>query len=120
MSDRLVRLHAALTAQERRSGRVLATAGAVLVPLGVALILLGWYGAAGTAAVFEQVPYLISGGMLGLGCMVLGGLCYFAWWLERLVAEVRRQGEQHVAAVDRVRAEIALQRKDACVAREPA
>ena len=52
---------------------VLGVASAVLLPLGLALIVLGWYGAAHTPYLFEQVPYLISGGLLGLGLAVVGG-----------------------------------------------
>ena len=41
--------------------------GAILAPLGLALIVLGWVGAARTHLLFEQNAYLISGGVLGLG-----------------------------------------------------
>ncbi|HET6793196.1 MAG TPA: hypothetical protein VFH45_02065, partial [Acidimicrobiales bacterium] len=59
-------------------------AGAVLVPLGLSLILLAWYGAAHTPYVQQQVPYLVSGAFAGLGCMVLGGLLFWAHWLYRI------------------------------------
>jgi hypothetical protein len=74
--------------------RALAVASAVLLPLGLALILLGWYGAAHTPYLFEQVPYLISGGLLGLGFAVVGGLVYFGSWVARGAAEQRRQNEE--------------------------
>jgi hypothetical protein len=59
-------------------------AGAVLVPLGVALILLAWYGAAHARYVQQQIPYLVSGSFVGLGCMVVGGLLFWAHWLYRI------------------------------------
>ena len=71
----------ALAGVRRRSQLVvterwLMVAGAVMMPLGVAFTLLGWYGAAHTTRLFEQVPYLVSGGILGLGLIVIGGARY--------------------------------------------
>ena len=37
----------------------------IIAPLGLVLVLVGWYGAARTPNLFEQVPYMISGGILG-------------------------------------------------------
>jgi hypothetical protein len=48
--------------------------GGACVTLGIGLILLGWVGAARTARQIEQIPYLISGGLLGLAFVFLGGL----------------------------------------------
>ncbi len=48
--------------------------GSLAVLLGFAAIVLGWVGAARTAREIEQVPYLISGGLIGLGLVMLGGL----------------------------------------------
>jgi hypothetical protein len=59
-------------------------AGAVLVPAGVVVILLAWYGAAHTQHVQQQVPYMVSGSFLGLGMMVLGGFFFWAHWLYRI------------------------------------
>ena len=69
--------------------RWLVVAGGIMMPLGAILVLLGWYGAAHTSRLFEQVPYLISGGVLGLALVVLGAACYFGYWLARLVATQR-------------------------------
>jgi hypothetical protein len=77
-------------------------AGAVMVPLGVALILLGWYGAAHKPLIIQQFPYLISGGILGLGLMFTGGFFYFGYWVTRLVQENRRHTQELVAAIDRL------------------
>lgn len=116
--DRFARLAAATARLRGRSGPVaerwLLTAGAVLVPLGALAVLLGWYGTAHTTRVWEQVPYLVSGGLLGLGLMVVGGLGYFAAWLTRLVEENRRHARELVAAAERAVA--ALERLEARLA----
>ena len=83
-----------LRALRRRTGfavtdRTLLIVGSVLVPLGLVLIVLGWYGAAHTTRVFEEIPYLISGGMLGIAFVVAGGFCYFGFFLARLLATMR-------------------------------
>src|SRR4051812_14045927 len=70
---------------------VLLRLGAVLLPLGLTLILLGWYGASHTTLQFEQTPYLISGGLLGLALVVAGGFIYFGYWIMRLAREMRAQ-----------------------------
>ena len=77
-------------------------AGAIMVPLGVALIILGWYGAAHKALIIQQFPYLISGGILGLGLMITGGLAYFGYWITRLVQENRTNTRDIIAAIDRL------------------
>jgi hypothetical protein len=74
--------------------RWLLTVGGLLLPLGLFVILLGWMGAAHTALVFEQVPYLLSGGLLGLGLVIIGGFVYFAYWQSLLVRESREYYER--------------------------
>lgn len=44
-----------------------------LFVVGVILVMLGWYGAAHTNILTEQIPYLISGGLLGLGLIIVAG-----------------------------------------------
>ena len=46
--------------------------GAALVAGGLAAIVLGYLGASGTVHVGLQVPYLLSGGLLGLALVVFG------------------------------------------------
>jgi hypothetical protein len=72
-------------------GRVLFYAGAALTSLGVVAIILGWYGTAHTTRLYQQVPYLVSGGLFGLALVVFGGFAYFGYWLTRLVDDGRRQ-----------------------------
>ncbi|MDQ1374001.1 MAG: hypothetical protein QOJ09_1339, partial [Actinomycetota bacterium] len=67
----------------------LAVAGGVLMPLGVVLVLAGWYGASHTTRLFEEIPYLISGGMLGIVLAAIGASLYFGYWLTRLVGQAR-------------------------------
>src|SRR5260370_11862656 len=59
--------------------RWLLIVGGSLLPLGLLLIILGWMGAAHTVLLFEQVPYLLSGGLLGLGLVFAAGFIYFAY-----------------------------------------
>ena len=82
--------------------RWLLIGGGVLMPLGAVLILLGWYGAAHTGHLFEQIPYLISGGLLGLAFVVAGGFCYFGYWLTKLVYEGRQQHAELMEALTRM------------------
>ena len=59
-------------------------AGSLLVPLGIVVVLIAWYGAAHASVVQQQVPYLVSGSFIGLGLMIVGGLLYWAHWLYRI------------------------------------
>jgi hypothetical protein len=77
-------------------------AGAVLVPLGILIVLLGWYGAAHTGFLFEQIPYLISGGMLGLSVVLVGSFAYFAYWLTRLYQQQQTQADRTVEVLERL------------------
>ena len=68
---------------------VLFVAGAVLLPLGLVVIVLGWYGAAHTPYQYDQMSYLVSGGLLGLGLTFCGGFLYFGAWLARIASDNR-------------------------------
>ncbi len=106
--ERLARLSArAGDLRERRTAggsadRWLLIGGGLAMPLGVLLILLGWYGSAQTVLPFEQTPYLLSGGILGLALVIGGGFLYFAYWLTLLVREGRAERERLVAHHERV------------------
>lgn len=86
--------------------RLLMVIGGILAPVGVIVVLLGWVGASRTPHVFEQVPYLISGGLLGVALVFLGAFFYFAHWLTQLVKEHREQSQQLVAAVAQLSDEV--------------
>lgn len=68
---------------------VLFWAGAILLPLGLVVIVLGWYGASNTPYQYDQLSYLVSGGLLGLGLTFTGGFLYFGAWLARIAADER-------------------------------
>jgi hypothetical protein len=108
-TGRLARLRSGVASVRSRANRMpvermLALIGAALVGIGIPLIILGWWGAAHTPYTFEQIPYMISGGLLGLALTILGGLFYFAYWLTRQVHETRRQSDQTEAVYRRIEA----------------
>jgi len=83
-----------LTALRRRTkfvvtDRTLLTVGSILMPLGAVLVLLAWYGSAHTTRLFEQIPYLISGGLMGVVLVIAGGFCYFGYFLARMLSTSR-------------------------------
>lgn len=82
--------------------RILLILGGVLAPAGVVVVLLGWYGASHTSYSFEQLPYVISGGLLGLALVFIGCFFYFAHWLTQLVKEHREQSAAILAALERL------------------
>lgn len=87
--------------------RTLMILGGVIAPVGVVVVLLGWWGASQTPFVFEQVPYLISGGLFGLALVFLGAFLYFAHWLTELVREHRTQSASIVEALERLQDQVA-------------
>ena len=82
--------------------RTLMVIAGLVAPLGLVLILVGWYGAARTPNLFEQIPYAISGGLFGLGLLFLGSFCYFAHWMTELVKEHRSQSAALLEAISRL------------------
>ncbi|MDB5243522.1 MAG: hypothetical protein JWP57_4147 [Spirosoma sp.] len=66
---------------------VLFWAGAIMMPLGIVVILLGYYGVANSVYEFEREAYQTSGGFLGLGITFLGGFLYFGAWLAKIAAD---------------------------------
>jgi hypothetical protein len=73
---------------------VLFVAGAVLLPAGLIVIGLGWYGVAHTAYIYDQNAYIVSGGILGLGITFVGGFLYFGSWLARIAADQKEAQRQ--------------------------
>lgn len=84
-----------------------------LMFLGLAAILLGWAGASRSIVLEEQVPYMISGGLLGVALAVIGAVTLLAQWVLVLI----RENRMHDAARRREHAEL-LQAVQAL--REPA
>jgi len=65
-------------------------AALAMLVLGIVLVILGWYGAAHTNILTEQIPYLISGGLLGMALIIVAGVIGSSASLERENREVRR------------------------------
>jgi len=74
--------------------RFLLGVAGTLMTAGLALIILGWVGAAHSTVIEEQVPYLISGGLLGVALAIIGAVCFFSHWITVLIREAR----EHEAA----------------------
>jgi hypothetical protein len=81
---------------------VLFVAGAVLLPGGLVVIGLGWYGTAHTPYEYNQNAYLISGGILGLGITLVGGFLYFGSWLARMALDQKAAQQQLTEALTRL------------------
>lgn len=87
--------------------RAIELVAVAMIPSGVVAVLLGWYGAARTPFLFEQVPYAISGGLLGIGLLASGGALYVGSWIARAAAQGREQHEELLGAVEALRDELA-------------
>ncbi|MGH2784770.1 MAG: hypothetical protein ACRDJ1_05885 [Actinomycetota bacterium] len=80
----------------RANARVLIAIGLLIV--GIVIVLLGWYGAANTNILTEQVPYLISGGLLGMALIIVAAVVGSSASLERDNRELRRDLTRLLAA----------------------
>jgi hypothetical protein len=85
-----------------RLDNIFLTIGAICLPTGIILILLGWYGSAHTGHIYEQNDYLISGGLLGLGLTFIGGFLYFANWMQSMVRATESGTQQTLRALTRL------------------
>ena len=100
--EELIEREARLQRMLTRAGRLrsiggeqwLFAAGAALVVAGLLCILVGWVGTSRTVLVAGQIPYLVSGGLLGLGLVFVGGFLYFGHW----VAVMARENRESAAA----------------------
>ena len=95
---------AGVPAGERR----LLAASLVFAALGVISLAAGYWGASGTRELSEQIPFVISGGLVGVA-FVFAGAVFFAryslarlarFWLARLILEQRAQTDRIVAAIE--------------------
>src|SRR4051812_37352232 len=100
LADRVARL------RTRAAGgsldRWLLIIGGIMLPLGFMLIVLGWLGASQTVLVFEQIPYMVSGGLLGLAFVFAGGFVYFAYWQTLLVRDTRAERRELTESLRRI------------------
>jgi hypothetical protein len=85
-------------------------AGAILIPLGVVFILIGWYGAAHARVVQQQIPYMVSGSFVGLGCMIVGGLLFWGHWLYRIYDQADLHHEEQQRLLETIAAALLSQR----------
>lgn len=86
--------------------RLMLYVGGALLPLGLLVVILGWYGASHTVLLFEQIPYLISGGQIGTALVFAGGFIYFAYWLSLLVRESRTRHDEMVTVLRDIHAQM--------------
>jgi hypothetical protein len=91
--------------------------GSIAVVVGFVVMLLGWIGAARTAREIEQIPYLISGGLIGLALVIVGGLLLVStFWvavLRKLQTEQSGGATEELEALRRRVAELEATRADA-------
>jgi hypothetical protein len=84
--------------------KMLLLPGAFFVIAGFVFMFLGWYGAARTPRTIEQMPYLLSGGLIGLGMVFVGGLLLAsAFWmgmLQRFSEEADDRAERRIAELE--------------------
>ncbi len=84
--------------------------GILLALAGIVVVIVGWYGASGTAVLSDQIPYVISGGMLGIALTTIGAALYvrhslsryLQYWLIRLVYEQREQTDRTIEALAKI------------------
>jgi hypothetical protein len=50
----------------------------VLIAVGFVALLVGWLGISGTTIVAAQMPYIVSGGMVGLALIGIGGMLWLS------------------------------------------
>lgn len=82
--------------------------GIGFVVVGVIVIFAGYWGASGTSDPASQLPYMLSGGALGLAFVVVGSILIgrytmarlFRFWLALLVAEHRSQTDRLIDAIE--------------------
>jgi hypothetical protein len=94
--ERLLRLLERASASSRFNlgERWLFALGGALVVAGFVAVIIGWVGTSRTVLVSGQIPYLVSGGLIGLGLIFLGGFLYFGHWVAVLVRESRERGAE--------------------------
>jgi hypothetical protein len=77
--------------------------GWILLGLGALALFLGWYGVSGQSLPAKQLPYLISGGLTGLGLIVVGSVvlatAHLRRQLERLDGIERKMNDLYALLV---------------------
>ena len=78
--------------------------------LGGIALFIGYWGASGTRELSEQLPYVISGGLVGLAFVFTASILFARYslarlarfWLARLLVEQEVQTDRIVAELERV------------------
>lgn len=97
----------------------------VAVGLGLLLLLVGWIGVSGTGFVFEQLPYVVSGGIGGLFLLGVGAMLWLSadlrdeWRKLDSLERALRETADVVRAPDPARLEDSLDDDPAPMAAEP-
>jgi hypothetical protein len=98
-------------------------AGILLPIIGLAVIWLGWWGASDTKYVYQEIPYIISGGIFGVALVVIGAALFARYsiarlvrfWLARVVADNQAQTDRVIDAIssltEAVNAQAAVRKK---------
>jgi hypothetical protein len=71
---------------------ILFVAGSIVLPIGVALLVIGWVGVGNSVFLFNQLSYLASGCLFGLGLIIVGGFLYFGHWQVQTLEAIRADG----------------------------
>jgi hypothetical protein len=105
--SRLARLASVVDGARRgRSDRdvrkIMQVLGMLAIGFGFVGIVASWYGAAHSPYLYQEIPYVISGGLLGLALVIGGGVLVRCAWSLRQVEEDRRNALAIVRSVDRL------------------
>ncbi len=98
-AERRVRFRQSIQAVANRSSssdllRWLLIPASLLLLVGFNFMIFGWVGASRTAREIEQIPYLISGGLIGLGLVIVGALLLASAFWVVLVRKLLEESEQ--------------------------
>lgn len=84
---------------QRNLSRLLGQLGTLLCIAGFVVMFLGWNGAATYTFIPAQIPYLISGGVVGLGLVMIGATIL-------ILQHLRTERARIEAAIDRLAAAV--------------
>lgn len=109
-AERIQQMHVPEPKADREA--LLLRVGAALIVVGLIAIVVAYIGASGTAVVAEQIPYAISGGVIGLALIIIGSALairfslarLFRFWLARVTYEHQAQTDRTVEALGRIEA----------------
>ena len=85
---------------DRDIRKIMHLVGMAVLVFGFVAILIGWYGAAHSPYQFQEIPYLISGGLLGVALVIGGGMLVRSAWSLRQIEEMRRNTGAIVRSVE--------------------